>query len=127
MTADLDIVHKRSAENVSRLLKVLAELDAVYRHDVRRLRPAESHLMSPGHQLLATTYGDVDCLGEVGGGRGYEELLGRAPRLEIGQGLAVHVIDLPTLIELKELAARPKDLAALPVLRATHAETLRRS
>jgi hypothetical protein len=127
MTADLDIVHRRTAENVARLLKVLADLDAVYRHDARRLRPGESHLMSPGHQLLATTHGDLDCLGAVGAGRGYEELLERAPRLDLGDGLAVRVIDLPTLIELKEQAGRPKDLAVLPVLRATHAETLRRS
>jgi len=39
----------------------------------------------------------------------------------------VRVIDLPTLIELKEKAARPKDLAALPVLRAMLALTLKRS
>jgi hypothetical protein len=31
------------------------------------------------------------------------------------------------LIELKEKAGRPKDLAVLPLLRATLAETLRRS
>ncbi len=127
MTADLDILHRRSAENVSRLLRVLAGLDAVYRHDPRRLRPGESHLMSPGHQLLATTHGDLDCLGAVGEGQSYEDLLERAPELDIGDGLAVRVIDLPTLIELKEQAGRPKDLAVLPVLRATHAETLRRS
>jgi hypothetical protein len=36
------------------------------------------------------------------------------------------VIDLPTLIQMKEKAGRPKDLAALPVLRATLAETRRR-
>jgi hypothetical protein len=83
--------------------------------------------MSPGHQLLTTTHGDVDCLGAVGEGQGYEDLLSRAPELNLGEGLSVHVIDLPTLIELKEKAARPKDLAVLPVLRATLAEALRRS
>jgi hypothetical protein len=126
LTADLDLVHRRTVENVSRLLKVLSELDAVYRHDPRRLRPGESHLMSPGHQLLVTTHGDLDCLGTVGEGRTYEDLLSHAPELSLGEGLSVHVIDLPTLIELKEKAGRPKDLAALPVLRATLAETLRR-
>jgi hypothetical protein len=38
----------------------------------------------------------------------------------------VRVIDLRTLIELKEKAGRPKDLATLPVLRATLEESLRR-
>ena len=126
MTADLDVVHRRSAGNVARLLKVLAGLDATYRHDPRRLRPAESHLMSPGHQLLGTTHGDLDCLGTVGDGQGYEDLLDRAPELSLGDGLAVRVVDLATLIELKEQAGRPKDLAALPVLRATLDEVMRR-
>jgi hypothetical protein len=127
LTADLDLVHRRSAENVSRLLRVLGELDATYRHDPRRLRPAESHLMSAGHQLLSTTHGDLDCLGSVGGGQTYEDLLVRAPELDLGEGLFVHVLDLPTLIDLKEKAGRPKDLAALPVLHATLAETRRRT
>lgn len=124
-TVDLDIVHRRSATNVARLLQVLALIDARYRHDARGLRPAESHLMSPGHQLLATTYGDLDCLGTVGDGKAYDDLLGRAPELNLGEGLSVHVVDLPTLIELKEHAGRPKDLAVLPVLRATLAESRR--
>ena len=127
MTADLDIVHRRSPENVSRLLEVLRDIDAIYRRDPRQLRPGESHLLSPGHQLLVTTLGDLDCLGTVGTDQTYEDLLPRAPELDLGGGLAVRVIDLPTLIELKEKAGRPKDLAVLPVLRATLAETLRRS
>ena len=51
-TIDLDVVHRRSPENVARLLRVLGELDAFYRHDPRQLRPEESHLGGPGHQLL---------------------------------------------------------------------------
>jgi predicted nucleotidyltransferase len=126
LTVDLDLVHRRNAENVARLLKVLAGLDATYRHDSRGLRPAESHLMSPRHQLLKTTHGDLDCLGTVGDGKAYEDLLDRAPELNLGEGLSVRVIDLPTLIELKEHAGRPKDLAVLPVLRATLEESRRR-
>jgi hypothetical protein len=125
-TVDLDIVHRRGADNVARLLGVLASIDARYRSDPRQLRPQESHLVSPGHQLLTTVYGDLDCLGTVGDGKAYEDLLDRAPEVELDQGVCVRVIDLPTLIELKERAGRPKDLAALPVLRATLAETLRR-
>jgi hypothetical protein len=127
LTADLDLVHRRSAENVSRLLRVLDDLDATYRHDPRHLRPAESHLMSAGHHLLSTTHGDLNCLGSVGEGQTCEDLLVRAPELDLGEGLSVHVIDLPTLIDLKEKAGRPKDLAVLPVLHATLAETRRRT
>lgn len=126
-TVDLDIVHRRGLDNVSRLLEVLTELQAVYRHDPRRLRPRESHLVTEGHQLLTTRYGDLDCLGMVGDGRTYEDLQVSAPELELEDGLTVRVIDLPTLIALKEEAGRPKDLAVLPVLRATLAEIQRRS
>ena len=126
-TIDLDIVHRRGTDNVARLLVVLESIEALYRRDPRRLRPQESHLVGPGHQLLTTKYGDLDCLGAVGDGQTYEELLGRAPEVELEVGVLVRVIDLPTLIELKEKAGRPKDLAVLPVLRATLAETLRRA
>jgi len=126
-TLDLDIVHRRNPDNVARLLRVLADLDAVYRHDPRRIKPGESHLSSPGHQLLSTRFGHLDCLGTIGNDLSYEQLLDRAPELQLADGLVVRVIDLPTLIALKEAAGRPKDLAALPVLRATLAETRRRS
>lgn len=126
-TIDVDIVHQRNPANVSRLLTVLGDLDATYRHDPRRLRPGPSHLMGPGHQLLVTSHGDLDCLGMIGNAQSYEDLLAHAPELELRPGLLLRVIDLPTLIDLKQRAARPKDLAAIPVLRATLAETLKRS
>jgi hypothetical protein len=124
-TLDLDAVHRRSPENVSRLLRALAKLDAVYRHDPRKLRPQESHLLSPGHRLLTTTLGDLDCLGTIGEGLGYEELLEQTLAMNLAGGLTVRVLSLPALIEAKERAGRPKDLAALPVLRATLDEVKR--
>ncbi len=74
-TLDVDIVHRRTPENVARLLKALRDISAVYRHDSRGLVPTDKHLLSPGHQLLATSYVDLDCLGTIDGGRGYEDLL----------------------------------------------------
>src|SRR5688572_7423198 len=62
-TLDVDVVHRRTPENVERLLRVLRELGAVYRHDARKLQPQASHLSSAGHQLLTTELGDLDCLG----------------------------------------------------------------
>ena len=126
-TLDLDVVHRRSPENVARLLRVLAELAAVYRHDPRKLRPQESHLVGPGHQLLTTTHGDLDCLGTIAGGVGYEDLIDQCVLMSLSGGLTVRVLSLPALIEAKERAGRPKDLAALPVLRATLDELKRGS
>jgi len=118
-TVDLDIVHRRSPENVARLLGVLAELDAVYRHDPRKLRPNESHLLGPGHQLLTTIHGDLDCLGAIDQDKRYEDLLEQATEMKLAEGLSVRVLALTALIEIKERSGRPKDLAVIPVLRAT--------
>ena len=125
-TIDLDVVHRRSPQNVARLLRVLGELDAVYRHDPRQLRPEESHLSGPGHQLLVTRFGDLDCLGTIDEGRGYEDLLPSSVEMRLSGGAAIRVLSLPALIEAKERAGRAKDLAALPVLRATLDERERR-
>jgi hypothetical protein len=126
-TVDLDLVHRRSPENVTRLLRVLAELDATYRHDPRGLRPAESHLVGPGHQLLKTRLGDLDCLGAIDQDRRYEDLLPLTVEMVLSEGRTVRVLSLHALIDAKERAGRPKDLAALPVLRATLEELKRRS
>jgi len=125
-TVDVDVVHRRAADNVGRLLRALEVLDAVYRHDPRKLRPAESHLSGPGHQLLATKLGDLDCLGTIDGDRGYEELLEQTEEMRLSSGRTVRVLTLPALIDAKERSGRPKDLAALPVLRATLDEQTRR-
>jgi hypothetical protein len=117
-TVDLDVVHRRSSENVQRLLRVLAELEATHRHDPRRLRPGESHLIGPGHVLLTTTHGDLDCLGTIDQDRAYEDLLPLSVEMKLAGGLGVRVLSLSALIAAKERAGRPKDLAALPVLRA---------
>jgi hypothetical protein len=126
-TVDLDIVHRRSPDNITRLLRVLGEIEAIYRHDHRRLRPQESHLASPGHQLLTTIYGDLDCLGSIADEKSYEALLGSTVEMDVAEGLSIRVLTLPALIALKEHANRPKDLAVLPILRATLDEINRRS
>ena len=126
-TLDLDVVHRRTPENVRRLLRVLDELEAVYRHDSRGLRPKESHLASAEHQLLSTKNGDLDCLGVIDDGRSYEDLQADTLKLELGGGFTIQVLSLAELLAMKERSGRPKDLAVLPVLRATLDETRRRS
>ncbi len=118
-TFDLDIVHSRTPENVSRLLSVLEALDAIYRiQPSRRLRPNASHLSSPRHHNLLTTCGPLDVLGTVGSGLGYQDLLPHSIEMETGYA-RVRVLDLQTIIALKEELGGEKDLAVLPVLRST--------
>ena len=119
-TLDLDIVPARDEANVARLLRVLDALDAIYRMQPdRRLKPDASHLSSPGHHNLITNCGPLDVLGTIGGGLGYEDLLPHTVEMETGGGVRVRVLNLATIVALKEELAGEKDLAALPILRRT--------
>jgi len=126
-TFDLDVVHSREQGNIARLLNALEELEAWRRsHPERRLRPDASHLSSPGHQLLLTRFGPLDLLGMIGRSRGYQDLLAATEEIQLGGGLAVRVLNLDTLIAVKEEVGDEKDLATLPILRRTLDETRRR-
>jgi hypothetical protein len=119
-TFDLDIVHSREPSNIARILQVLETLDAVFRmQPERRLRPTASHLTSSGHLNLITQCGPLYVLGTIGRNLDYRDLLPHTIELEIGSGLHVRVLDLETLISLKENLAGEKDLAVLPILRRT--------
>jgi len=119
-TFDLDVVHSRDKDNVTRLLTALEDLDSYYRTSPERgLKPTESHLSSPGHQLLMTRFGPLDLLGEIGAGRRYEDILLESAVVQAGEGLAVRVLDLESLIKIKEELAQEKDRAVIPILRRT--------
>jgi hypothetical protein len=126
VTKDADILHRRTPDNVTRLLAALHELRAVYRGDDRDLTPGPPHLLGSGHHLLRTALGDLDVLGAIGRGTTYDDVIGDAVAFEL-ESVTLHVIDLRRLIESKEQAGRAKDHAALPVLRATLAEIERGS
>ena len=119
-TYDVDIVPARDEENLSRLLRVLDGIDAIYRiQPSRRLKPDASHLHSPGPHNLLTSCGPVDVWGTIGRGLTYQDLLPHTIEMEIGEGVRVRVLDLATIIALKEELAGEKDLAVLPTLRRT--------
>lgn len=119
-TFDIDIVHSRETTNIERLLRALETLDAVFRiQPERRLKPTASHLASSGHLNLITRFGPLDVLGTIGKDLGYDELIPHSAELDIGQGLRVRVLDLETLIAIKEELGGEKDRAALPILRRT--------
>jgi hypothetical protein len=119
-TNDLDIVHRRTPENVARLLEVLLSLDATMRYDLanRGLRPTREMLAGRGQINLSTSLGPLDPLCELDEGRGYEELLANSQSV-VDEGRMLRVLDLPTLIAVKAKAGRPKDRMVLPILVAT--------
>ena len=124
-TFDLNVVHSLEPENVTRLLAALEGLDAFYRSQASlSLRPDRTSLESTGHQLLMTRGGPLDILGRIGNDRRYEDLLANCVEMSVGEGHPVHVLDLATLIELKQQLGSDKDKAVLPVLLRTLKESL---
>jgi hypothetical protein len=119
-TLDTDILYRRTADNIDRLVVALRELEAIYRDPAgRRIEPDATRLAAGGHHLLATRLGPLDVLATIGAQRTYEDLERHAARYALEGGMNVLLLELRAIIETKEQAGRSKDLLALPVLRET--------
>lgn len=57
--------------------------------------------------------------GFTGDKLGYHELLPSSREMEIGNGIRVRVLNLETIVSVKEYLSSEKDLAVLPLLRRT--------
>jgi predicted nucleotidyltransferase len=119
LTQDLDIVYRRTPENLQRLVTALgghrpylrgAPPGLPFRWDVATLRRGLNF-------TLTTALGDLDLLGEITGGGPYEQLLPHCVQLELF-GVTVQCLGLERLIHVKRAAGRPKDLEALAELQA---------
>lgn len=112
-TSDLDVVYDLAADNLEKLVPVLAEIRAHYRDPAGRyIVPDASRLGQYRFNLLHTDLGALDLIQAVSGTLGYADLLPRSQEVEI-EGMNVRVLDLETLIESKRFANRPKDLFAI--------------
>lgn len=115
-TIDLDIVHRQTADNVSRLMNVLTRLNTIYRDPAgRHIVPTKEDLMGKGQLNLITELGPLDPLCRLHDGRGFDELLPNTIVLSDGE-VSICVIDLKTLIEIKESTKRPRDQIVVPLL-----------
>lgn len=119
-TLDIDIVHKRTEENVARLGAALAELNAWYREQPdKKLRPHLQFMLGKGHHLFMTREGALDVLGEIVDGLAFEALDPQSDTFELEAGLRVRVLSLRELIRIKEQLSRDKDKLTLAILRQT--------
>ena len=64
-----------------------------------------------------TRFGPVDLLGMIGENLGFTELLPQSKEVDVGDGIRVRVLNLETIIRVKEQLRSEKDLAVLPILR----------
>jgi hypothetical protein len=120
ITADLDICYRRTPENIARLAAALGPLrpkarglppDLPFVFDARTIQLGSNFTLEIGDESL-------DLLGIMSGLGGYEQILGQCESVPL-EGHTIRVLSLEQLIVTKEAAGRPKDLATLPVLRAT--------
>jgi hypothetical protein len=83
----------------------------------RDIAPGPEHFVKRGQLNLITKLGPLDILCTLHDGRGYDELVGHT-RSITDEGLAMRVIDLDTLIEIKRSTGRPRDALVIPILEA---------
>jgi hypothetical protein len=116
VTFDLDIVPETSAENLEHFAAALARLDATIREPGNRNLPVSERLLADsaraalgGQVRLRTRFGPLDILWRLHDGRGYRELKEHSVTLS-DEERQVHVLNIDSLIEIKEAAGRPRDL-----------------
>ena len=117
LTQDLDIVYRRTPENISRLVQALAP-HAPYLRGAPPGLPFsldEKTLRNGLNFTLMTQLGALDLLGEITGGGLYEDLLPHSIRLSL-YGVECLCLGLERLIHVKRAAGRPKDLEILAEL-----------
>jgi hypothetical protein len=117
LTQDLDIVYAREGDNLRRLAAALAAFAPYLRGAPAGLpfRLDEATIKRGLNFTLTTTLGDLDLLGEIVGGGGFEALEPHAIPVEVF-GVSCLCLGLPKLVEVKRAAGRPKDLEALAEL-----------
>lgn len=119
LTQDLDLAYDRSEANLERLVRSLED----HRPYLRGAPPglpfdwSTKTLRAGLNFTLTTDLGDLDLLGELTGGGGFEVLSEHSIELQLF-GLRCRFLDLEWLIRTKRAAGRPKDLEAIAELEA---------
>jgi hypothetical protein len=123
LTQDLDIVYRRSKQNIERIVTALAPL-APYPRGAPPGLPFKWDAITVRAGLnftLNITLGAIDILGEIAGGGSYDQLLPHIVSLEL-YGVRCRCLDLDMLIHTKRAAGRPKDFDSIAELESIRNE-----
>jgi hypothetical protein len=117
ITFDVDVLYRRSDENIARLARALAPIDPYLRGAPAGLpfRWDVPTISAGLNFTLATTIGPLDLLGEVAGVGRFEDALPHATAMTVF-GHETLVLDLDWLIKSKRAAGRTKDLETIAEL-----------
>jgi predicted nucleotidyltransferase len=124
LTLDLDVVYRRSTENIARIVEALTPIKPYLRGAPPGL-PFDWSVPTLKKGLnfpLVTTLGALDLLGEIVGGGGFEQLYPETIEVEIA-GVKCLCLNLERLIAVKRAAGRPKDLEVMAELQQIQDET----
>jgi hypothetical protein len=117
VTRDVDICCRFSEANLMRVQAAFSDL-----HPVHRSRPdlplalTSEQCASLKNLYLKTDIGFVDCLGEVLGVGGFEEVLKQSVEVELPYGKC-RILDLGALIRAKEAMNRDHDKITVKYLK----------
>ncbi|HZL37243.1 MAG TPA: nucleotidyl transferase AbiEii/AbiGii toxin family protein [Tepidisphaeraceae bacterium] len=117
LTEDLDIVYRRTPENMDRLARALSPHQPYLRGAPPGL-PFQWDAATIQRGLnftLDTSLGQIDILGDITGGGSYDALAPHCLSLEV-YGMPCLVINLERLIYVKRAAGRRKDMDAIAEL-----------
>ena len=123
LTRDVDVVYARTPANMTRLVDALGPHHPYLRGAPEGL-PFSWDVKTIQRGLnftLSTRLGDLDLLGELTGGGGFEQLQAHASHVQLF-GRDVRCLDLDWLIRVKRAAGRPRDLEAVAELEALRDE-----
>lgn len=118
-TKDLDVVYRRTPDNVTRLVNALVN-DQPYLRGAPPGLPFswdERTIWNGLNFTLITGLGAIDLLGEITGGGGYDDLLPYSVQLQLFD-IKCFCLGLERLIYVKRAAGRPKDFEAIAELEA---------
>jgi hypothetical protein len=117
VTLDLDVCYSRASANLKRVAAALAPFHPRPRGFPEALPFIwdDAMLRNATVLTLLTDLGEIDLLAEVAGLGSWDDVKAGSVKVEAFDR-TISILDLPSLIQAKRAAGRPKDLAVLPEL-----------
>ena len=123
VTQDIDVVYRRTPENLTRLVAALRPHQPYPRGapDGLPFKWDDRTVQFGINFTLRTALGFIDLLGEITAGGTYDDLVAHSRSIEVYETPCL-CLDLDELIRVKKAVGRPKDFEAVAELEAIREE-----